>query len=81
MSRVDELEALRGAEIAVAELEAQFIADKDAGIDRADRATLRDARRHLRELRASDQPVAGDALASPAAVTATARAADWEGVE
>lgn len=70
MSRVEELRARYSAELAVAELEDQFVAmkadpDADPGELGALKLHLREARRQFRELRARD------AAANPATVQAT----------
>lgn len=76
MTRADDIRALAEAEATVAELEDELVAAKQAGEDaEALKLDLRQARRRFRELRSTQgQALAeGDAIASPATVTATAQ--------
>jgi len=75
VSRADELRALHAAELAVVELEDQLVAAKAGGGDLAVvKAELRQAREHYRRLRDAEgvEPAAGDGVARPAAVDASA---------
>jgi hypothetical protein len=67
MSRADDIRARAEAEIRVAELEEELVAAKDSGDVTSElKLQLREARQEFRELRA------GDAVAAPEAVSATA---------
>ena len=84
MSRADELRDAHGAELAVVELEDELVRLK--GLKRPDQAklretklALREARQRFREQRSGVPAEPGDAVASPATVEASARAADLGG--
>ena len=84
MSRADDLRAGQEAELAMVELEDELVRLK--GLKRPDQAklretklALREARQRFRETRSGVPAAPGDAVASPATVEATARAADLGG--
>jgi hypothetical protein len=73
VSRSDELRAQLEAELAVAELEEQLAAEKEAGeVSRDTKNALREARQRFRDLRAGVPAGEGDAVAGPGTVEASA---------
>jgi len=79
VGRADELRAGLEAELAVVELEDELVAAKEAGLADSDpeayrdvKERLREARRAFREARSGVRAGEGDAVASPAAIDASA---------